>query len=78
MSATHHCNDMLVAPDGSAYVGNFGFDLQSDGIEAARPADLARIRARSRALSAATMGTHSSLHAAMPLMNRPFPVAATV
>ena len=28
--ATFHANDMLVAPDGGAYVGNFGFDL--DGI----------------------------------------------
>lgn len=24
--ARFHCNDMLVMPDGSAYVGNFGFD----------------------------------------------------
>jgi len=24
---TWHCNDMVVAPNGNAYVGNFGFDL---------------------------------------------------
>ena len=28
--ATFHANDMLVTPDGDAYVGNFGFDL--DGL----------------------------------------------
>lgn len=28
--ATFHANDMLVTPDGGAYVGNFGFDL--DGL----------------------------------------------
>ena len=27
--ATFHCNDMLVDPDGRAYVGNFGFDLDA-------------------------------------------------
>jgi len=27
--ATWHCNDMVVAADGTAYVGNFGFDLDS-------------------------------------------------
>lgn len=27
--ATFHANDMLVAPDGGAYVGNFGFDLDA-------------------------------------------------
>ena len=27
--ATLHCNDMLVDSDGRAYVGNFGFDLDS-------------------------------------------------
>ena len=25
--ATFHCNDMVVGPDGTAWVGNFGFDL---------------------------------------------------
>ena len=25
----HHCNDMVVAADGTAYVGNFGFDLEN-------------------------------------------------
>jgi sugar lactone lactonase YvrE len=28
--ATFHCNDMVVARDGSAYVGNFGFDLDAE------------------------------------------------
>ena len=39
--ATAHCNDMVVASDGTAYVGNFGFDLEGGG----RPAhaQLARI-----------------------------------
>ncbi len=27
--ASHHCNDMVVATSGHAYVGNFGFDLQA-------------------------------------------------
>ena len=27
--ATFHANDMLVAPEGDAYVGNFGFDLDA-------------------------------------------------
>jgi sugar lactone lactonase YvrE len=27
--ATFHCNDMVVASDGRAYVGNFGFDLDA-------------------------------------------------
>ena len=27
--ATFHCNDMLVDADGRAYVGNFGFDLDT-------------------------------------------------
>lgn len=33
--ATGHCNDMVVASDGTAYVGNFGFDLEAGG----RPAE---------------------------------------
>jgi sugar lactone lactonase YvrE len=39
--ATAHCNDMVVAADGTAYVGNFGFDLEGGG----RPAHakLARV-----------------------------------
>ena len=28
--ATWHCNDMVVAADGTAYVGNFGFDIEGD------------------------------------------------
>jgi len=29
--ATGHCNDMVVAADGTAYVGNFGFDSEGGG-----------------------------------------------
>lgn len=29
--ASFHCNDMVVAADGRAYVGNFGFDLHGGG-----------------------------------------------
>ncbi len=28
--ATGHCNDMVVGPDGTGYVGNFGFDSEGD------------------------------------------------
>ncbi len=31
--ATFHANDMIVTPDGDAYVGNFGFDLDAYLIE---------------------------------------------
>jgi sugar lactone lactonase YvrE len=40
--ATWHANDMIVAPDGTAYVGNFGFDLEAVPI-ALRTASIARI-----------------------------------
>lgn len=30
--ARHHCNDMLVDEQGRAYIGNFGFDMNLDGI----------------------------------------------
>ncbi len=36
-----HCNDMVVAADGTAYVGNFGFDSEAGGEFAL--ADLARV-----------------------------------
>jgi sugar lactone lactonase YvrE len=39
--ATGHCNDMIVCADGSAYVGNFGFDLMNG--DALRPATLALV-----------------------------------
>lgn len=39
--ATWHCNDMVVAADGTAYVGNFGFDLDA-GVDPA-PAALIRV-----------------------------------
>jgi sugar lactone lactonase YvrE len=29
--ASFHCNDMVVTPEGRAYVGNFGFDLHGGG-----------------------------------------------
>jgi sugar lactone lactonase YvrE len=38
--ATGKCNDMVVAADGTAYVGNFGFDLEGGG----RPAETALAR----------------------------------
>ena len=34
--ATFHCNDMVVAADGRAYVGNFGFDLDAGAPHASR------------------------------------------
>jgi sugar lactone lactonase YvrE len=37
--ATGHCNDMVVGPQGNAYVGNFGFDFE--GGESPQPATLA-------------------------------------
>jgi sugar lactone lactonase YvrE len=40
--ATCDANDMVVAADGTAYVGNFGSDLLAG--EALRPADLAMVR----------------------------------
>jgi sugar lactone lactonase YvrE len=39
--ATGYLNDMVVAPDGTAYVGNFGFDLM--GGAAFRPAPLVKV-----------------------------------
>jgi len=40
--AAWHCNDMVVAANGDAYVGNFGFDLDARATYA--PADLALVR----------------------------------
>jgi len=40
--ATWHCNDMVVDARGNCYVGNFGFDLESQA--AFQPADLAVVR----------------------------------
>lgn len=40
--ASWHCNDMVVAANGDAYVGNFGFDLEAAAAFA--PADLALVR----------------------------------
>jgi len=34
--ATGHCNDMVVANDGTAYVGNFGFDSDNEKPKAAQ------------------------------------------
>lgn len=41
--AAWHCNDMVVAANGDAYVGNFGFDLEAKASFAT--ADLALVRA---------------------------------
>jgi sugar lactone lactonase YvrE len=38
--ARYHCNDMLVDEHGRAYIGNFGFDMNLDGI---RATDLAMV-----------------------------------
>lgn len=40
--ATFHANDMVVATDGTAYVGNFGFDILGGGVR--RTAQLAIVR----------------------------------
>jgi sugar lactone lactonase YvrE len=40
--ATWHCNDMVMHPNGNAYVGNFGFDLEARS--SFEPADLALVR----------------------------------
>ena len=45
-----HANDLVVAADGSAYVGNFGFDL---GREPPRPTSLARVDPAGRVARAA-------------------------
>lgn len=39
--ATFHCNDMVVARDGTAYVGNFGFDLDAEMVARGVPAVIA-------------------------------------
>lgn len=41
--ATFHCNDMVVDSHGNAYVGNFGWDIESD-FRNITPADLALVR----------------------------------
>jgi sugar lactone lactonase YvrE len=46
------CNDMVVAADGTAYVGNFGSDLLAG--EPIRPADLAMVRPDGSVAVAAT------------------------
>ncbi len=56
--ATFHCNDMVVATDGTAYVGNFGFDLHTSSAtrdrSMIRTADLAMVRPDGRVERAAT------------------------
>jgi sugar lactone lactonase YvrE len=49
--ATGHCNDMVVGPQGNAYVGNFGFDFE--GGEALAPATLAIVWADGTVTAAA-------------------------
>ena len=41
--ATWHCNDMVVDGTGRAYVGNFGFDLHTQGPDGLAPASLALV-----------------------------------
>lgn len=48
--ARFHCNDMLILPDGTAFVGNFGFDPAH---EAPRETTLIRIDPEGRACTAA-------------------------
>lgn len=50
--AEWHCNDMVVAANGNAYVGNFGFDLEAS-VEFA-PATLALVRPDGSVAAAAT------------------------
>ncbi|MEY2958691.1 MAG: hypothetical protein RLZZ01_1259 [Actinomycetota bacterium] len=50
--AEWHCNDMVVAADGTAYVGNFGFDLEARASFA--PATLALVRPDGTVEAAAT------------------------
>lgn len=45
--AGFHCNDMVVGPDGRAWVGNFGFDLHAG--EPFREAELIRVEPDGRA-----------------------------
>lgn len=40
--AGYHCNDMVVDANGNAYIGNFGFDTESD--EDPRPTNLILVR----------------------------------
>lgn len=49
---TYMTNDMVVHPNGNAYVGNFGFDFAHG--EAYRPADLVLVRPDGTAQTAAT------------------------
>ena len=42
--ATFHCNDMVVDRSGNAYVGNFGWDIVSEGFDTIVPSDLALVR----------------------------------
>ena len=50
--ATWHANDMVVAADGTAYVGNFGFSLTPR--REVRPAHLAKVTATGKASIAAS------------------------
>jgi sugar lactone lactonase YvrE len=49
--ATGHCNDMVVGPQGNAYVGNFGFDFE--GGDPPAPATLAIVWADGTVTAAA-------------------------
>ncbi len=52
--ATWYCNDMVVAANGNAYVGNFGFDLDKGGLDAFTGAALALVRPDGTVETAAT------------------------
>jgi sugar lactone lactonase YvrE len=41
--ASYHCNDMVVAKNGNAYIGNFGFDLSSQP-QNPKPAEVVLIK----------------------------------
>jgi sugar lactone lactonase YvrE len=49
--ASYHCNDMVVAENGNAYVGNFGFDL--DGGAESCPAEIILVTPEGKASVAA-------------------------
>ena len=61
--ATWDCNDMVVAADGTAYVGNFGWDLYSEWTEMV-PATLALVRAVPPAQRSSPMSRPARRHGA--------------
>ena len=51
--ATWHCNDMVVGAEGTAYVGNFGFDIENDRSNPV-PASLAIVQPDGAAIAGPT------------------------